>query len=369
MGYVAGLPFSNKFTDGYDNDGDGSIDEFDERPDHDGIDNDGDGSIDEGDGSEYNLVTANSAGMSQYGNSWSSYYLSPCDISVRRERRTGAGGFDALVPNTLGDLTRRENRFLHNPTGDTTGATFPYAFASDIDFDNDGILDTGEDVNGNSATVLDFDHLSSPPPDGLVFDGTARRGEDIVLTNVLGFDVRLFDPAAPIRLASGTSTAVVPGDDFNLLYFTTAANGTGAYVDLGHNVRSNTIISANPLFSGFGNSLSGLNGSATSRRTYCTWSTHYEANGISENNDNLGGSDGIDNDGDGTVDEAGEDLVDEGTDGLDNNLNSLVDENNEQETRPPYAYPLRGVEVRIRVYEPKSRQVRQVTVRHTFVPH
>ena len=128
MGYVAGLPFSNKFTDGYDNDGDGSIDEFDERPDHDGIDNDGDGSIDEGDGSEYNLVTANSAGMSQYGNSWSSYYLSPCDISVRRERRTGAGGFDALVPNTLGDLTRRENRFLHNPTGDTTGATFPYAF-------------------------------------------------------------------------------------------------------------------------------------------------------------------------------------------------------------------------------------------------
>ena len=162
---------------------------------------------------------------------------------------------------------------------------------------------------------------------------------------------------------------LVPGDDFNLLYFTSAADGTGAYVDLGHNVRGNTILSANPLFSGFGNSLSGLNGSATSRRTYCTWSTHYEANGLSENNDNLGVSDGIDNDGDGTVDEAGEDLVDEGTDGLDNNSNSLVDENNEQETRPPYAYPLRGVEVRIRVYEPKSRQVRQVTVRHTFVPH
>ena len=368
MGYVAGLPFSNKFTDGYDNDGDGSIDEFDERPDQDGIDNDGDGSIDEGDGSEYNLVTANSAGMNQYGNSWSSYYLAPCDISVRRERRTGAGGFDALVPNTLGDLTRRENRFLHNPTGDTTGVTFPYAFASDIDFDNDGILDTGEDVNGSGATVtvLDFDHLSPQPPDGLVFDGTARRGEDIVLTNVLGFDVRVFDPAAPIQVEA--NTAIVPGDDVpdnattlgadHLNYFTnpsspgSPADGTGAYVDLGNNVMANSLpsFSVNPLFSNFGNSLSGLNGSATSRRTYCTWSTHYEANGIDE--------DGIDG-------------TDQGTDGLDSStpLNSLVDESSEQETSPPYPYPLRGVEVRIRVYEPRSRQVRQVTVRHTFVPH
>ncbi|MDB4475495.1 prepilin-type N-terminal cleavage/methylation domain-containing protein [Pirellulales bacterium] len=245
---------------------------------------------------------------------WKEYFLAPCDVSVRREN-------NFLIPNTLSDLTRRENRFLHNPSGDTTGGTFPYGFVG---------------------------HQNVTAPDGLVFDGTARRGEDIVLTNVLGFDVRVFDPAAPIRLAS--STAVVPGDDFNLLYFTTAANGTGAYVDLGHNVRSNTIISANPLFSGFGNSLSGLNGSATSRRTYCTWSTHYEANGIDE--------DGIDG-------------TDQGTDGLDSStpLNSLVDESSEQETSPPYPYPLRGVEVRIRVYEPRSRQVRQVTVRHTFVPH
>lgn len=41
----------------------------------------------------------------------------------------------------------------------------------------------------------------------------------------------------------------------------------------------------------------------------------------------------------------------------------------EAETSPPYPYPLRGIEVRIRCYEPSSRQVRQVTVRQTFVPH
>ena len=226
-------------------------------------------------------------------------------------------------------------------------------------------MDSGEDVNGSGVTVtaLDFDHLSPQPPDGLVFSGS-RVGEDIVLTNVLGFDVRVFDPAAPIQVEG--NTAIVPGDDVpdntntlgedHLNYFTnppspgTPADGTGAYVDLGHNVRANSLpaFSVNPLFSTFGNSLSGLNGSATSRRTYCTWSTHYEANGIDE-------------DSDGTTDE--------GTDGLDNDSNSLVDEYLEQETRPPYAFPLRGVEVRIRVYEPKSRQVRQVTVRHTFVLH
>jgi len=30
--------------------------------------------------------------------------------------------------------------------------------------------------------------------------------------------------------------------------------------------------------------------------------------------------------------------------------------------------PLRGIEVRIRCYEPTSRQVRQMTVRHSFIP-
>jgi hypothetical protein len=35
-------------------------------------------------------------------------------------------------------------------------------------------------------------------------------------------------------------------------------------------------------------------------------------------------------------------------------------------TAPPYPVPLEGVEVRIRCYDPTSKQVRQVSVRHTF---
>jgi hypothetical protein len=265
-----------------------------------------------------------------WASSWTSYFVGlPCDISARRERRTTSPTFDRLVPNNLGDLTRRENRFLHNSAGDTTGAAFPYAFVA---------------------------HQTVTAPDGLIFDGTTRRGEDIVMRNVLAFDVRVFDPGAPVRLVGGT--AVVAGDDVNNdgtvdsldgPLFASSLSGSGAYVDLGNAVPSTTPLTGRN-FHRYGEPLSDLVGSATSRRTYCTWSTHYEANGIDE--DSIAGPD-------------------QGTDGLDSTTppNSLVDESSEQETSPPYPYPLRGLEVRIRVYEPSSRQVRQVTVRHTFVPH
>jgi len=258
--------------------------------------------------------------------SWTGFYADwPADICVRRE--TGSG-FDVLVPNNLSDLTQRENRFLHNLAGDTTGAAFPYAFVA---------------------------HQTGTP-DGLIFDGTTRSGEDVVMRNVLAFDVRVFDPGAPVKVVGGT--AVVPGDDFNDdgtvnssdgSPFASSPSAVGAYVDLGNAVPSTAPLTGRH-FHQYGETLSGLVGSATSRRTYCTWSTHYEANGIDE-------------------DDGGSGPFDEGTDGLDNDANSLVDDAAEQETSPPYPYPLRGLEVRIRVYEPSSRQVRQVTVRHTFVPH
>jgi hypothetical protein len=39
-----------------------------------------------------------------------------------------------------------------------------------------------------------------------------RLGEDIVLSNVLAFDVRVFDPAAEVRNNATAGVAVVPGD-------------------------------------------------------------------------------------------------------------------------------------------------------------
>jgi hypothetical protein len=216
------------------------------------------------------------------------------DLSLRRDSSLGR-----TFPNGLSDLTKRENRFLHNNAGN---GTFPF-----------------------ESTFLGSLETAGPL-------GDTRVGEDVILSNVVSFDVRVFDPRATIEQVNGV--AVIPGDP-GWTGSGTTTGALGAYVDLGL---------GDGIFSGTPTTKSGL-----STNTYDTWSTHYEFNGI---------------------DEDGAGVVDQGTDGIDNGgIVGIIDDAAEQETAPPYPYPLRGLEVRIRVYEPSSRQVRQVTVRHTFVPH
>ena len=236
------------------------------------------------------------------------------DISLRLDGT-------ALYPNALSDLTKRENRFLHT-------TTFPYAF------------------------------LSATAPNA-TFDGTAREGEDIVLSNVIGFDVRVFDPEAPARQRNGFT--LYPGDPG---YGTASLAGSkGSFVDLGGVARTSTPVPSRTLigdtFAPAGATAMGSNGmyvSGTSQTwvsgaslaypTYDTWSMHYEFNGVDDDRDAL---------------------IDEGTNGLDDNNDGLPDDIGEFETSPPYPVPLRGIEVRIRCYEPSSKQVRQTTIRHTFI--
>jgi len=197
------------------------------------------------------------------------------DLSLRRE---GA----SAVPNTLADLTKRENRlFLASGTGQLRSGTFPYAVVTD-----------------GTARL----------PSSATFDNTDRVWEDVLLTNVISFDVRVFDPQSP---------------------------ADSAYVQLaGLSSATNTLLRA---------------ADARSRlsATYDTWSLHYEFNGLDDDNDNV---------------------IDDGADGLDNNNNGVPDDPAEYETSPPYPVPLRGIEVRLRCYEPSSREVRQMTVRHSFIP-
>lgn len=256
--------------------------------------------------------------------SWEAFYTWPCDVSVRREGNT-------LVPNTLADLSRREARFLHNIDGVVDGTMFPYAFVA---------------------------HQADPAPNGLIFGpGTSRQGEDVVLTDVVAFDVRMFDPAVAVR-QDGT-TPLVPGDPS---YPNGTDIGTGAYVDLGHGINTTSSLTGiTPRFYAAERQVTGTHPSLRLTRTYDTWTLAYESNGRNEN---------------GWVDrntnrnrDPGEDEIDDAFDGLDNDGNGLIDDPAEFETRPPYAVPLRGIEVRLRCYEPSSRQVRQVTIRHSFVPH
>jgi hypothetical protein len=312
------------------------------------------------------LAGNNSLAWSTYGSSWAGYLNAPCDVSVRREG-------NVLYPNALADLTRPASRFMHNISG-VTG--LPVFFGS-------GTLQSG--------TWCFVDHQTPSNPatpdvlpaalDGLVFDANSqRRGEDVILTNVLAFDVRVFDPGVGVFVTTNGSP-LVPGDPA----YTNAPSASGAYVDLGQTSGTNTLLSgvfssgSAARFNGFGHARSGLAGSAATRRTYDTWSLHYEANGVDEDRH----PNGIDDDNDGTIDETDENYgPDQGTNGVDDDGDGTFDEPpydgdrdgvfedlGEVETMPPYPYPLRGIEVRIRCYEPSSRQVRQVTVRHTFVPH
>jgi hypothetical protein len=239
--------------------------------------------------------------------SWADFYQNN-DLSARLD-----GGY--IYPNSLSDLTKRENRFLH-------GTVFPYQYLS-----------------GGTT--------------GVTFAGTDREGDDVVLTNVIGFDVRVYDPLAPIQISGGVG--VTPGD--NGFTNNGTATTSGAYVDIGWDPSLTTPIAATATFPPSGQSLFQGRGVSISNQnnplsftlpTYDTWSSHYETNGQDEND--LRG-------------------VDEGSDGKDSNADGLVDEANEQETAPPYPVRLQAFEIRIRCCDPRSRQIKQVTVRHAFVPH
>jgi prepilin-type N-terminal cleavage/methylation domain-containing protein len=188
------------------------------------------------------------------------------DLSLRLE-----GG--RLHPNSLGDLTKRENRLAHGPT-------FPHPMT----------MDAAARLTGQSSTFA---------------PGTDREREDVILTNVIAFDVRVFDPRAKAQ-ASGATT-LYPGDPG----YTSGSGASGAYIDLGGGQGGRLGQPADPK--------SGL-----PRPTYDTWSQSYI----------FGGS------------------------GLNDPAAST--------RAPPYPVPLDGVEVRIRCYDPTSKQVRQVSVRQTF---
>ncbi len=217
-----------------------------------------------------------------------------------------------MVANTLADLTRRQYRFAHNST------PFPYA----CDWGQLG-LPTLAECSGNwkvgnftgtlpaAKAHLDFwsnrtsTTTDSYPWADTYFGSGSRLSDDIILNNVIGFDVKAWDPTAP-----------------------TAGGGQGAYVDLGGG-------SGNKL-GGYGDMNSQLRGSSTTSRIYDTWSTTY--------------------------------LGDNANNGLDDDNNGIVDDDAERAHPSPYPVPLRGIQVKIRTFEPDSKQIREVTVVQDFLP-
>lgn len=241
-------------------------------------------------------------------------FLDQNDISIRIEYRNGTIW---LVPNSLADLAKRENRFGHWPIPVTIPPMSP--------------------PNVPRPFVANF-------PNGLERSWLPDRGDDVLLSDLLAFDVRAYDPQARLYLAGATSGDLLgPGD----LGWSAATNlvGRGAYVDVGYNASGRT-----SNFSGNPNAKSGLHSPLSP--TYDTWTWFYEHDGVNQNNGVYVSS--------GTADEA--------TNGIDDDGFNGVDDAGERETSPPYPVPLTGIKITLRVIELDTRQVRQTSVVSKFTP-
>lgn len=256
-----------------------------------------------------------------------------------------------------------------------------------------------------------------------------RYGEDVILTHVLSFDVRVWDPDAALisyfDSTTGQTSLFAPGDPGYLQtvnsWITALASSTttpfsiagrGAYVDLNYaapmaayliNGMAPPTPSLNAVqiqtlktltgyqdlnstkrvwnsFAGPGIINSGLSpyqrlpqvlGALQTDWTgtnytpdpygtavYDTGSWHYENDGINQGPMISGTDNG----------------ADEGTNGLDDNGDGVVDDLGELEAPPPYfdpirgGYPLRGIQIKIRCFDPDSQEIREVTVVQEFVP-
>ncbi len=330
------------------------------------------------------------------------------DISVRIRWWVDNNGVNVrLMANSLADLTRRENRFAHMPIlsdrSPSGSAPNLLPVAQDAPYDalaavvynlvldrvwmrlHNGPIPT---FNGNAyPTNLDPVYNPTTQPWKYTFPLDVNRrsitslyrmpksggnyGEDVMVSDALSFDVQAFDPYAPIR-PSNAGDALIPSDPGYFVGWQDSNNdnlpddsiGLGAFVDLGYGALyaaagGDSAATNSSLFSGYPQIRARLRippPPAPNGRpifTYCTWSSHYERNG---------------------VDEDGDGQTDEGTNGFDDpdpvsgNYDDGVDDVGERETSPPYRVPLRGIQIRIRTWDPDSRQVRQATVVADFVP-
>ena len=278
-----------------------------------------------------------------------------------------------VVANSVSDLSLRQNRFAHDIIATINTTVTP--------------------------AVYGYNGLPTPPPvvppppywfcagfgiaNLQAFQKAGDRiGEDVMLTNVLAFDVRAFDPLAAVSVHPGADgqwgiagvdddnnspaddvaeagwpgsddEAVTPGD---VSYGSATVGappavqllqiGTGAFVDLNYLGKMGLNVNQIPA-SNFRLSGGPIVGTVSiTGPVYDTWALDYEFNQF-------------DDDGDGTVDEA--------IDGLDSiTVNGTfvygADDALERETSPPYPVDLRGLQVRIRVLDRDTRQVRQATV-------
>ena len=249
------------------------------------------------------------------------YFFRRNDISARVVPSATPGRFD-VIANSLSDLAHRSSRFCHLPETQTAPATdFPFELDRSLLLARRAMFDSTGDMIPNLPTE-----------------------DDIILPDVAAFDVKFFCPDALIEVSAGL--AVEPDDvgftggDVNMPF--------GAFADVGHKTGGGW-------FAGGPTPESQLEYQFIDATlypglvdtVYDIWTPDYER-------------DGRDQDGDG--------LIDEATNGIDDDGMGGVDDQGERETQPPYLKPVRGIKVTFRMIEKRTKQVRQSSIIHSFVP-
>lgn len=218
------------------------------------------------------------------------------DISVRAQ-----GGM--IVANSLSDLSRRGSRFCHNNAP------------------------TPQDSTLNLASLVTSAIGTAPMATNVTAFDIQAFAEDAVLTvRRSGSPAIIVDVAEPSDIVSrrdddiGTA-AFFPSTEWSANPLADALSG--AYVDLG---KGTGILGAapTPLYS---------------EAVYDTGTSEYNRD---DNND-------------------------PGSNGVDNNMDGVVDDISEKTAVAPYNGPLRALRIRIRAQEPVTKQVSQLTVEQSFL--
>jgi hypothetical protein len=225
---------------------------------------------------------------------------------------------------------------------------------------------------------------------------STRYADDVLLTHVLSFDVKAWDPTAPTIQTDQTFGGIppgtyMPGDPGYVNIFNAwSTSGVptlrqylqpkqltptqppgpyggygyvvaqGAYVDLNYlgpiiqvnlgapppnmaQALAQVSVFAGPGIAQFGSSFAAGSGLGMLYDTGCF---DYENDGIDQNQNGI---------------------IDEFTNGIDDNGIGGVDDLTEVEGPTPYPVPLKGIQIKLRVFDPDSRQIREVTLTQDFL--
>lgn len=291
------------------------------------------------------------------------------DVSARYVGEPATDG--RWVPNTLGDLTKRENRFAHAGSypplfiDRNWSATRNYPHAIDesaIRF----IINPQDQVAAEDINSISPLRPFAPVPGSGLPD---RTGQDVMLGDVLTWDLRVYDPGAPLIPNTAGTAVLEPSDPgWRLLPPNQNPVGYGAFVDLGWNYSGpgvalltwNPIAGEPRLLFADAHRVAWHPARPTAPGTlgypavFDAWSLHYERDNLDQDNDETTSNTPR--------------QIDEGINGFDDDNANGVDDILERETAPPYDTPLRGMQARIRIYERNARSIRSATVTKNFVP-